>query len=136
MIIRNYTAIDIKSIEKIAEDLHENYEFKLNEFTKCLVLEENKNIIGFITYAIIYETSEIIDIVIDKENRNKGYASKLLEKVIDDIMKNNCLNITLEVSVENSFAIKLYKKYGFEIVSTRKGYYNGVDAYLMNKKLR
>ena len=43
-------------------------------------------------------------------------------------------NITLEVNEKNP-AVKFYKKIGFEIVSIRKGYYNGQDGYLMEKKL-
>jgi ribosomal-protein-alanine N-acetyltransferase len=38
------------------------------------------------------------------------------------------------VRVSNAHAIKLYKKYEFEIVGQRKGYYrdNNEDAYLMH----
>ena len=42
--------------------------------------------------------------------------------------------ITLEVAVNNEPAISLYKKFGFEIISTRKNYYDNVDAYLMGVK--
>jgi ribosomal-protein-alanine N-acetyltransferase len=40
---------------------------------------------------------------------------------------------TLEVRVSNRVAQELYSKYGFEIVSRRKGYYsdNNEDAYIM-----
>ena len=38
----------------------------------------------------------------------------------------------LEVRVRNNVAINLYKKFGFETISTRKGYYkDGEDAYVM-----
>ena len=39
--------------------------------------------------------------------------------------------ITLEVNVDNTPAIKLYEKFGFEIVNTRKKYFNDKDSYLM-----
>ena len=43
--------------------------------------------------------------------------------------------LSLEVNINNQFAIKLYNKYGFEVVVIRKGYYNGVDGYLMERKM-
>jgi len=41
--------------------------------------------------------------------------------------------LTLEVRVSNHLAQNLYRKYGFEIMGRRKGYYhdNGEDAYMM-----
>ena len=46
-----------------------------------------------------------------------------------------CSFITLEVRESNSKAIKLYEKFGFEDVGTRKNYYNNPieNAKLMTK---
>ena len=42
----------------------------------------------------------------------------------------------LEVGTENAAAITLYKKLGYENISTRKGYYGaGLDAFVMRKEL-
>ena len=55
---------------------------------------------------------------------------------ISRIKSAECENITLEVRVSNVVAINLYKSVGFNIVATRKKYYeNGEDAYLMLKEL-
>ena len=135
MEIRRYKISDITTIQKLGCLLHNNYNFKLDTFSYCFVIEEKNNIIGFITYSIIYERAEIIDIIIDEKYRNKGYATLLLEKVFDIIKDNNCENITLEVNSNNKSAINLYKKSGFKIVSVRKNYYNNSDAYLMKKEL-
>ena len=132
--IKDYTNEDILDIEILGKKLHNNYKFSLDTFSKCKVLEINNSIIGFITYSIIYDRAEIIDIIIKEEFRNKGYAKKLIEEVIVELKNNQCKNITLEVNEKNP-AVKFYKKIGFEIVSIRKGYYNGQDGYLMEKKL-
>ncbi len=97
-----------------------------NSLTKYVVIED----IGFIGYSVYYERSEIDYLYVIEEYRNKGYASKLLEHVINKGLHN----ITLEVSEDNISAINLYKKFGFEIVSKREKYYNGKDAYLMLRK--
>lgn len=132
--IRQYNDKDINEIAKLGLKLHDNYVFSLNEFSNCLVIEENNKIIGFITYSIIYERAEVIDIIIDEKERKKGYGNKLLSKVIEIAKENNCTNITMEVNVNNEIAIKLYKKNGFKIVLNRKNYYNDNDAYLMELK--
>ena len=135
--IRNYKNEDINSINLMGKNMHDNYVFKLDEFSRCLVITMDNKLAGFITYSIIYDRAEIVDIYIDKEYRKQGFAKMLLSKVIDISMDNKCINITLEVNSNNTAAIGLYKKYGFELVSIRKAYYSdGSDGYLMKKDLR
>lgn len=108
-----------------------NYKITLNAFNKILVYIEDKNILGFIDYSKMYENMEINYIFVKEEYRNKGIASKLLNYMINN---NDFLNITLEVNINNINAIKLYEKFGFKTISKRIGYYNGIDAYLMERR--
>ena len=108
-----------------------SYNITLNPFNKILVYIEDNEILGFIDYSKMYENMEINYIYVIEQYRNKGIASKLLEYIINN---NDFLNITLEVNINNINAIKLYEKYNFKTVSIRKGYYNGVDAYLMERR--
>lgn len=138
MKIRNYEDKDIKFISKIGEKLHRNYEFKLDTFSKCLVCEQNNDIIGFVTYSIIYERAEIVDIIIVEDHRRLGYGIELLNEVINRCINEDVLNITLEVDQSNTSAFKFYSKLGFTVVATRPNYYEKgtKDAYIMEKKLR
>lgn len=136
MIIREYNKEDKPTITKLGNLLHKDYTFSLDDFSKCIIIEENNNILGFLIYSIIYERAEIIDIIIDPNYRQKGLGYSLLNYAIDDIIKNNCENITLEVNCINISAINLYKKSGFKIETIRKNYYNDNDGYLMKKDLR
>ena len=101
-----------------------------NPFGHYLLLNEDNEIMGYIYYSDIYDRAEINQIEINFIHRNCGKGSKLLEKMISVVDKN----ITLEVKIDNIPAIKLYQKYGFEQVAIRKGYYNGVDGILMERK--
>lgn len=101
-----------------------------NPFGHYLILKENNEVIGYVYYSDIYDRAEINQIEINFIHRNCGKGSKLLEKAISLVDKN----ITLEVKKDNIPAIKLYKKYGFQEVAIRKGYYNGVDGILMERK--
>ena len=105
-------------------------EFDNNPFIKVLLLIEDNKVIGYLYYSDIYDRAEINQIEIDSFHRNCGNGNKLMEYMINHVDKD----ITLEVKNDNDPAIKLYKKYGFKEVATRKGYYQGTDGILMERK--
>ena len=118
-------------LKNIFNEYKENYFPIINTFTHNIVIFNNNKILGFVIYSEIYENCEIIDVFVKEIYRKNGYASKMLSEVIE---KNKNRSITLEVNSTNVPALELYNKLGFEKVAIRKGYYNGVDAYLMRKK--
>lgn len=134
--IRHYKEKDVKLITFLGKKLHKDFKFDLDVFSNCLVAEENEELIGFVTYSVMYDRAEIIDIIVDPLYRGKSYGKKLLQSAIEIINDFNCLNITLEVSKENIVAIGLYEALGFKIRAIRKNYYNNIDGYLMEKDLR
>ncbi len=91
---------------------------------------DNK-VIGFIICTKLIDTIEVQLIFIDEDYRNHGYAYLLMKSIELDKFR-----IILEVSVVNNPAKVLYDKLGYEIISTRKGYYNGVDALVMEKVIK
>lgn len=101
-----------------------------NPFGVYLIIIENKEIIGYLYYSDIYDRAEINQIEILENHRNCGKASILLKKMIEVVEKD----ITLEVRIDNSSAIKLYKKFDFEEIAIRKKYYNNIDGILMERK--
>ena len=105
-------------------------EFENNPFIKVLLLIENNEIIGYLYYSDIYDRAEINQIEIDSIHRNCGKGQMLLEHMINTVDKS----ITLEVREDNIPAIKLYEKNGFIKKAKRKGYYNGIDGFLMERK--
>ena len=120
---------EIKDIEYL--NTFCDYKISVNPFTKILVyLIEDKEV-GFLDYSLMYEKIEINYIYVKPEYRNNKIAFKLITYMIDH---NSYSNITLEVNVNNLYAIKLYESLGFKIIGTRKSYYNGEDAYLMEVK--
>lgn len=110
-------------------------DFRENDFTKYFIYIEKSNIIGIVNYYDLIDRFELCYIEVSEEFRNKKVGSKLIEELIRIGQNKNIINITLEVNVDNQVAIKLYEKYGFKIVAIRKGYYNGIDGYLMERKM-
>lgn len=123
--------INFNKLNHLFELYKENYNLTINDFTHNLVYKLNNEYISFLIYTVIYENIEIVDFYTAFKYRNKGIGTKLLNNLL---IENNAKNITLEVNKLNESAIKLYNKMGFKKVAIRKGYYNGIDGYLMLKK--
>ena len=105
-------------------------EKEVNPFSHFVVYKKNKSIIGYLYYSLIYDRIEINQIEVLKSEQNKGIGTLLM----DYLIKKN-MDITLEVKKDNVNAIKLYEKFNFKKVAIRKGYYNGVDGVLMERKV-
>ena len=110
-------------------------DFKQNIFTKYFIYLEKSNIIGFVNYYDLYDRFELSYIEVKNEFRNKKIGSKMIEYLINIGETKNIKNITLEVNVENINALKLYSKYNFKKVAIREKYYDGIDGYLMERKM-
>ena len=96
------------------------------------VFEDDNSIKGFIICTKMFDTVEILLIYVAEEYRKLGIGTALINNLSTE---KGITNVMLEVSKENLPAYYLYKKLGFEVISTRKGYYNGIDAYVMKKVL-
>ena len=138
--IREASVYDIPRINELGELLHKNYSKlnKINEmledgYSKVIVYEKDGIILGFISAVHLYDTCDIVDLIVDPKYRRKMVATNLIGYLISDLGENLKI-ITLEVAKHNEVAIKLYEKFGFEIVSLRKKYYKNDDAYLMARK--
>ena len=125
------TKNNIKELENTFFDKEELIsEFDNNPFAKVLALKEENVIIGYIYYSDIYDRLEVDQFEINKEYRNQGKGKYLIQYLIDKEKKD----ITLEVKQDNYSAIKVYEAKGFIQKAVRKGYYNGIDGLLMERK--
>ena len=94
-------------------------------------------LVGYCGIQSVAGEGSITNIAVLPGYRNCGIASMLLEKIISYGNETNLDFITLEVRESNVGAIKLYEKFGFEMVGARKNYYsdNKETALLMTKQL-
>ena len=129
--VNNCELKDIDSIKKLGRLINNNFD-KVNNLEDIINNKEIKGyyidnkLVGIIIYKTLYDTTDLLYIVVDKLYRNKHIASTLLENLIKESNK-----IILEVRCDNKNAIKLYKKYNFKIINIRKNYYDNMDAYVM-----
>lgn len=138
MMVRKYQEGDVQVITDFGSQLHHDYRFGLDTYSDCLICEEAGTLIGFVSYSIIYDRAEIVDVYVDERYRRRGCASKLLNAVINECKKARCNNVTLDVNQLNQPAIELYRSFGFKVVAKRAGYYNNGqdDAYVMDLELK
>ncbi len=128
--IKEYNSYPQKSVDNFIYKLSEK-EFSTDPFLKILTFEDDNLIKGFLLYSEIYDRIEINQIEVLTKYQQKHIASSLMEYLINIAKEKQLSNITLEVKESNYKAINLYHKYNFVEVAKRKGYYNGVDAILM-----
>lgn len=129
--ITSYTDNYFDCLKENITEFEIDYFKKESPFLKNYVYVEKEIPIGIISYSLIYDRIELEYIWTNKQYRNKGIASKLMDKMFEE----NVNNITLEVRTTNEKAINLYKKYGFKIASIRTKYYGNEDAYLMVREM-
>lgn len=68
--------------------------------------------------------------------RNKGIGTKFIKAVLEELAKMNVKEVNLHVHVSNTGAIKLYERFGFEIVRVEKpDYAEDESFYLMRLQL-
>ncbi len=108
---------------------------KQNPFLGFFLSIEEDKIIAYLLYTEIYDRIEIEQFMVLDSFRNHGIGTQLLQKLIEYATDKQLQNITLEVREDNKSALHLYRKMGFQEVSKRKGYYQGIDGILMIKKL-
>jgi ribosomal-protein-alanine N-acetyltransferase len=117
---------------------HWSRESFLNELSNDLAfyysaLDENGCLIGYSGCWQILEESHITTVAVAPEHLRKHIGEALLVRLLESCYENKIKYVTLEVRVSNTPAIKLYEKYGFKSLGTRKGYYqnNNEDALIM-----
>ena len=105
-----------------------------NPFFQVLVCKDQEEICGFLCYDKIYERIEIEYLYVKPMFRRKKIASRLLETMIQDAIKDGITSMSLEVNEHNLSAQKLYAKFGFKKETIRKKYYGNDDGILMIRK--
>ena len=144
----NFFPMDINYLTKVYELELESYDFPWTKeiLRDCIlykydsfVVVLNDNLVGYIISKITYPETHILNLTVKKNFRKKGIGKALIELIISDARLRNSENIILEVRANNTDAQSLYKKLNFEVIGTRKDYYESKndreDAYVLNLNL-
>jgi ribosomal-protein-alanine N-acetyltransferase len=130
MVINDMKVEDIPEIAAIerssfetpwSETLFYNEIFKAISVSR--VARINGKVAGYLCANMIIDEGHILNLAVHPDYRGGGIASRLLKHMIDDMRESSCRSIFLEVRVSNENALKMYEKFGFTLLGTRKAYY-------------
>ena len=76
---------------------------------------------------VILEDAHITTVAVDPAFQGHGFGERMLVCLLDEAIERGASWVTLEVRESNTPAQRLYKKYGFSVVNTRRGYYSDND---------
>ena len=123
------------SFDMLNDMMKDNYLLKDND--NIFVLLDDEDLIGYIIFHISKDFTDIFKIFIRDNDKRKGYATMLLNKVIDLAKRYNSHKLMVEVRAKNLNAINIYKKNNFEQISIRDKYYKNPtdDALIFERSL-
>lgn len=108
-------------------------EIRDNKLAHYFIGRYDAQLVAYGGIWVIMEDSHVTTIAVHPDYRGLKLGEEMLLKLLDEAIARGASWITLEVRESNDAAQKLYRKYGFTTVSTRRGYYsdNGENALVM-----
>ena len=127
-----YFVLRLRDAPHNADD-HENGWRRLQRWLGVQPGHERGSIIGYAGMWMMHDEAHISTIAIHPAWRGHGLGEYMLLAMLAEAEALKAAMVTLEVRVTNDRAQELYRKYHFEVVGRRRGYYsdNGEDALLM-----
>ena len=105
------------------------------ELRHYLVAERDGQVVGSAGLLSIGETAQILTVGVLPTARRQGIGERLVQALVAEAARRLAAEILLEVRMDNAAARQLYAKLGFEVIGTRRGYYEQgrVDAVVMRR---
>jgi ribosomal-protein-alanine N-acetyltransferase len=67
-------------------------------------------------------------------HQRTGLGARLLAALLEEAARRGQRTVSLEVRADNEPAQRLYARHGFTRLGVRKGYYRGVDGWVMTRR--
>ena len=146
LILREMTLADLDQVEAIDQVSFStpwpkqafHYELTHNQNALCWVAEwaepgQQPVLVAAIVVWLILDEAHVSTLAVHPGYRQRGIAQRMLAKVLLECAHAGAAQAYLEVRANNHAAQSLYRKFGFDAVGIRKGYYQdtGEDAVLM-----
>lgn len=98
-----------------------------------VVARHEGEVVGYAGMMLTGLEAHITNIAVDPDVQGLKIGTRLLLRMVTEVIARGGEQASLEVRTSNHVARSLYEKFGFEIVSTRKGYYveTNEDAFVM-----
>ena len=94
-------------------------------------------IVGYAAVLVVAPgvEADVLTVAVLPDYTRQGIATHFMNELEKWSQSKQALAMMLEVGVENTNAIALYEKLGYQTIATRKNYYGqGLDAFVMRKE--
>ncbi|AMW78054.1 ribosomal-protein-alanine N-acetyltransferase RimI [Acinetobacter sp. TGL-Y2] len=125
--IRLMQHTDVSTVVNI-EKMVQSHPWTVSQFQDSVdayvstVIEHQGKVVGFCILQPVVDEANLLLMAIDPAVQGKGLGFKLLDQSLQ-LLKNNPVQIFLEVRESNLAAIALYEKSDFHQIDIRKNYY-------------
>lgn len=98
-----------------------------------VVAEDGGGIAGYAGLMAVSGEGDVQTIAVAPGHQGTGLGGRLLSELLDHAVAAGCRDVLLEVRIDNTRAQRLYRRFGFEPVGVRRGYYQpgNADALVM-----
>ncbi len=87
------------------------------------VAKKRGRVVGYICAGWILDEGHVLDVAVHPQYQRLGIAAALISMAMERLKEEGCRFVFLEVRESNEAAKKIYAKFGFELLGTRKNYY-------------
>ena len=102
------------------------FEDSVNTY-QVTVIEQQEQVVGFCILQPVLDEANLLLMAVHPSQQGKGMGYQLLEASLA-MLKNDPVQVFLEVRESNIAAIKLYEKSDFHQIDMRKNYYPQADG--------
>ncbi len=97
-----------------------------------VLCDSSQTVVGYAGYWLVDDEAHITSIAVNSRLRGRRLGQLLLHALLQQATSDGARWVTLEVRADNLPAQKLYRKFGFAKVGTRRQYYQGqYDGHVM-----
>lgn len=139
--LRKEDLVDVLRVEREAfSDPWEEANFLAdieNQHVIAMAACDDLHCVGYLCCIALDDYGYVANIAVDPEYRSRGVGRALMDDLRKRLTERAIHDIVLDVRVSNSRAIGFYEKYGFSVITRRKGFYSTPpeDSFTMLKTL-
>jgi ribosomal-protein-alanine N-acetyltransferase len=132
--IRPLAVANLDAVEAIERDIYEfpwtlgNFRDSIAAGYSCWALHGADGLIGYAVVMLGADEAHLLNLSIAAPCQRRGLASRLLEHLMAVARDYGARVMYLEVRPSNEGARRLYARYGFRQVGTRRDYYPARDG--------
>ncbi len=89
---------------------------------------DDSEVVAFGGMMFVADVGHLMNVAVRPDHQRRGIARDLCAALFEDAKQRGMAALTLEVRVSNGPARELYRRFGFQPVGCRSGYYTNVDG--------